>query len=292
MKKVWLVMLFMCALLIVPLFIYAQLEEEEANQCSSLPLPPATDEIQDGNTMQSIAPIKPEILTKKYGTELCGDTVNFFCHTVVITVITDQVETEVGVKLQDKEVLESWEILWGNTLEREIVMKINRRNIKLKKGDELAVPRKMKDKTFMDYSPFPYFTDTLGEKLIIWDPNLLAYAAYNEAGKLVRWGPGVGGKDYCADVGRSCRTRVGEFRIIRKEGPKYRSSRYPKGCTGSNCASMPYAMFFQENYAFHAGNLPGANASHGCVRLFYSDAEWLSKNFIQVRTRVTIKPYP
>ena len=233
---------------------------------------------------------KAELL--EYGTALCGDTVNFYCHTIGMTTITEQVETAEGVKLKEKEVLETWELLWGNSIEREIVMKINRRNIKLKKGDVIAVPCDMSGKTFMDFSPYTNSIEPPGEKLIIFDPELLAYAAYDQTGTLVRWGPAVGGKDYCPDIQRSCRTKVGEFHIIRKEGPNYRSSRYPIGCSGSGCARMPYAMFFAANYAFHAGNLPGANASHGCVRLFYSDAEWLNKNFIELGTWVIIRPYP
>lgn len=233
---------------------------------------------------------KAELLS--YGPALCGDTVNFYCHTVGMTTIIEQVETAEGIKLSEKEVLETWELLWGNSIEREIVMKINRRNIKLKKNDVIAIPCDMSGKTFMNFSPYPDFIDAPGEKLVIWDPELLAYAAYDETGTLVRWGPAVGGKDYCSDIGRSCRTKVGEFRIIRKEGPNYRSSRYPVGCSGTRCARMPYAMFFAANYAFHAGNLPGANASHGCIRLFYSDAEWLNKNFIEIGTWVIIRPYP
>lgn len=229
---------------------------------------------------------------EQYGSALCGDTVNFYCHTVGTMTLTDQVETAEGVKLDEKQVLETWELLWGNTIEREIVMKINRRNINLKKGDVIAVPCDMKGKTFMDYSPYLPKIEPTGEKLIIWDPALLAYGAYDPEGNLVRWGPGAGGKNYCPDVGRGCQTKTGTFKIIRKEGPNYRSGRYPAGCSGSKCAPMPYASFFQElGYAFHAGNIPGANASHGCIRVFYSDAKWLNE-WLEIGTTVIIRPYP
>ena len=237
-------------------------------------------------------PLNSKAQLFEFGATLCGDTVNFYCHTVGMITITEQVETDEGVKLQENEVLETWELLWDNTIEREIVMKINRRNIKLKKDDVIAVPCDMNGKNFMNFSPYPQVIDPPDENLIIWDPALLAYAAYDQTGNLVRWGPAVGGKDYCSDIGRSCRTRTGQFEIIRKEGANYKSKRYPVGCTGSNCARMSYAIFFEENYAFHAGNLYAENASHGCVRLFYSDAQWLNKNFVQIGIKVIIKPYP
>ena len=229
---------------------------------------------------------------EQYGAALCGDTVNFYCLTVGETVVKKVFITSQGITTTEKKMIPTWEMLWPDEREREIVMKINRRNIKLQKGDILAVPCNMQEKTFWDYSPYPYQIEPLGKKLIIWDPGLLAYGAYDSDGTLVRWGPGVGGRDYCPDIHRSCRTRVGNFHIIKKESPSYRSTRYPVGCSGSRCAKMPYAMFFQENYAFHAGNLPGANASHGCIRLFYSDAQWLSKEFIEIGTKVIIRPYP
>jgi len=239
----------------------------------------------------TLIPRVSEAQLLEYGTALCGDTINFYCLTVGATVVQKVLITPQGIFTTEKIVIPTWEMLWPNETEREIVMKINRRNIKLQKGDVLAVPCDMQGKTFMDYSPFPYQIKTT-EKLIIWDPSLLAFGAYDADGTLLRWGPGVGGRDFCPDIHRSCRTKVGTFRIIKKEKADFRSSRYPLGCSGLSCAKMPWAMFFQENYAFHAGNLPGANASHGCVRLFYSDSLWLNKNFLEIGTRVIIRPYP
>ncbi|MCX6740700.1 MAG: L,D-transpeptidase [Candidatus Parcubacteria bacterium] len=228
----------------------------------------------------------------EYGTALCGDTVSFYCHTVGMTTTTVEVKTSEGVNLKEKEVLETWELLWGDTVERHIVMNINRRNTPLKKGDKISVPCDMSGKTFMDFSPYPLKIEPTGSKFLIWDPSLLAYGAYDAEGNLIRWGAGVGGKDYCPDVKRGCRTKTGEFRIISKQGPSYRSGRYPIGCSGKKCALMPYAMFFASGYAFHTGKVPGAHASHGCVRLFAEDAKWLNQNFVEVGMRVIIKPYP
>ena len=50
---------------------------------------------------------------------------------------------------------------------------------------------------------------------------------------------------------------------------------------------MPFCMFFYHGYAMHASYLPGYHASHGCIRLFYEDAEWLNKNFVDMGRRGT-----
>lgn len=138
-----------------------------------------------------------------------------------------------------------------------------------------------------------------GEKVLIFNPQALAWAAYSPGGWLVRTGPASGGADWCADVKRSCRTAVGEFRILFKAGPTYRSGKYPLGtCRGTEpgrpgCVPLPYFMpFTRGGQGFHAGVLPGYNASHGCVRLTLEDARWLSEKFVEVGTKVIILPYP
>lgn len=230
-----------------------------------------------------------------YGEELCnGDTVTYRCYTVQVTVVETEVQTKKGPKTVQKKVLDTWDSLFPDEREREIVMKLNRLNIRLRKGMVIAIPKDMTDKTFMDYSPYPVkLEEAPGRKLIIWDPGLLAWGAFDPEGNLVRWGPAVGGKGYCPDVHRGCRTAVGTFRVISRNGPNYRSGKYPVGCHGSGCARMPYAMFFKPGYAFHAStNVPGANASHGCVRLFYEDAKWLNQEFGEIGAKVIIRPYP
>lgn len=54
---------------------------------------------------------------------------------------------------------------------------------------------------------------------------------------------------------------------------------------------MPYCMFFKGGYAIHASDVPGYNASHGCVRVFYEDAEWLNREFADIGTSVIVRPY-
>jgi lipoprotein-anchoring transpeptidase ErfK/SrfK len=39
-------------------------------------------------------------------------------------------------------------------------------------------------------------------------------------------------------------------------------------------------MFFHRGYALHGSyDVPGYNASHGCVRMFVKDAKWLNQEF-------------
>lgn len=227
---------------------------------------------------------------------------------------------KLGENVAGEKFSDTWASLWPDPNEREIVMKVNRLNIQLYKGLIIAVPNDMANKTFMDYSPFELQIDPLslqpiiictenfptldellfeaqikkrGEKLLVFDPQLLAWAAYDEAGNLVRWGPAVGGKDYCPDTRQICRTPEGEFKVALKASKNYRSHKFPAGCKDKDCAPMPYAMiFYTDGCAFHGSpEVPGRHASHGCVRLFIEDTEWLNKNFAEVGTKIIIKPY-
>jgi len=77
-----------------------------------------------------------------------------------------------------------------------------------------------------------------GRWVFIFDPNYGAWAAYNESGTLVNTGRASGGKDFCPDVDRPCRTTVGRFRILRKGDADCESSIYPIETNGG--APMPY----------------------------------------------------
>ncbi|MBI1975255.1 MAG: L,D-transpeptidase [Parcubacteria group bacterium] len=219
--------------------------------------------------------------------------------TVVVRTIEYFVTNLKTREVQQFGAMPTWQALWPDERAREIVMKLNRMNVVLRPGMIIAVPDDMVGKTFMDYSPFPLRIESPQEKLVIWDPQELAWAAYAADGTLVRWGPGVGGMDYCADVKRSCRTIVGTFRVFRKEGPDFQSNKYPLGCRRPRCAPMPHFMqFHSAGYGLHAStDVPGHNASHGCIRLFLEDAKWLSLEFVDVSskgtkgTKVIVKPY-
>jgi len=230
---------------------------------------------------------------ERYGESLCNNP-EFHCITMQPKVTEVEVKTRRGVKKVNKKATDTWESLWPDARELEIVKKINRMNIKLRPDMIIAVPNNMANKTYMDYSPYPKKIEPPGEKVLIWDPQLLAWAAYNPDGSLVRWGPAVGGKGYCGDVGRGCRTRIGTFKILSKRGYNCRSGKYPVRKSGrSGGAHMPWFMLFDaRGYGYHGSkNVPGYNASHGCVRLFIEDAEWLNKNFIDVGTKAINRPY-
>lgn len=115
------------------------------------------------------------------------------------------------------------------------------------------------------------------------------WQAVNSSGKVVHSGRASGGKNYCPDIGRSCKTPSGTFYIHSIGGAGCKSSRYPVGRGG---AKMPYCMFFSKYYAVHGSyEVPNYNASHGCVRVTPSDAYWLKQNFVRIGTKVVIKPY-
>lgn len=183
---------------------------------------------------------------------------------------------------------ENWKTLFPDENERNLVMRINRMNIQASPGTVIALPIDMK-KTYLEHAPFPAINLTAGNKTIIVDPALNAWGAYDETGHLVNWGPAALGKDWCPDIGSSCRTVTGQFEVYRKGGPNCASSKFPIPDGG---APMPYCMYFKGGYALHAStDVPGVNASHGCVRLFHEDAEWLNRQFVDIGTTVIVRPY-
>ncbi len=187
---------------------------------------------------------------------------------------------------------QTWESLWPDSTERDIVKRINRTNRSLSKGMMIAVPMDLGVKSVLGYAPFDP-TLAVNQKTIIVDLAQLAWGAYNENGNLISWGPLSGGKSYCSDVKRGCRTPSGTYTIYSKRGEGCVSSKFPVGRGG---APMPYCMFFRGGYALHGSpNVPGYHASHGCVRIFKEDARWLNQEFInmpsQGGTRVIVKPY-
>ena len=194
---------------------------------------------------------------------------------------------------------DTWESLFPDPRERLLIQKLNRRNTTLKPNISLMIPENTTGKTLMNFSPFPRQITAPGEKLLIWDPKKLAWAAYDKNGNLVRWGPGIGGKDWCPDVERGCRTPVGTFRIIFKSGYNFRSSKYPLDtCRGNlpgrpGCARLYWFMCFnKDGEGFHGSDdMVGKNDSHGCVRVFPDDAEWLNRAFTEVGTKIVILPY-
>lgn len=190
---------------------------------------------------------------------------------------------------------DSWESLFPDTTARELVMRVNRMNTPLYRGLVIAIPKDLENTSTLDVAPFAHVIPATGEKLIYVNPSKYAWAAYDERGELVHWGPMSGGKDWCPDVNRGCRTVVGRFRVYSRGSEDCISTKFPIPEGG---APMPFCMFFHGGYALHASpDVPGYHASHGCIRIFYNDAEWLNREFIDVPeygtvgTRVIVMPY-
>lgn len=175
---------------------------------------------------------------------------------------------------------DSWHRLFPNESEREIVRKVNRMNIGLRSGMTIAVPKNLNSANYLSLAPFPKKITPQSRKSIRVNLQQLAWGAYDQNGNLVNWGPASGGKNFCPDIGRGCRTVAGTFTIYRRQGAGCKSSKFPRPNGG---APMPYCMHFHGGYALHGSNtVPGYNASHGCVRLFTSDARWLNQSFVNV----------
>jgi L,D-transpeptidase ErfK/SrfK len=183
---------------------------------------------------------------------------------------------------------DSWERLFPNARERDIVMRVNRIGIRLRPGVVLAIPRDLGSASVMEFSPFPSRISAPGENIVMVSLHNMAWGAYDGSGDLVRWGPASSAIGYCADEGRSCHTATGHFAIYRKGGPGCVSTKFPLGRGG---APMPYCMYFHGGFALHGSyEVPGYNASHGCVRILVGDAEWLSQDFTDMGTPVIVNP--
>ena len=79
------------------------------------------------------------------------------------------------------------------------------------------------------------------------------------------------------------KTIKGEFRVYSERGKYCVSNTFPVDVIGGG-APMPYCMFFKGGYAMHASTVvPGYHASHGCIRMSYEDARWLSKHFVTTK---------
>jgi hypothetical protein len=175
---------------------------------------------------------------------------------------------------------QSWEKLFPNEQQRDLVQRINRSYNSIWPGKVIVVPRDLKNATLLDLSPFSLKIAAKGERQIIVDQDKLAWGAYDEKGQLVNWGPIASGSDKCSDSNKACRTLTGIFRVFNKEGTKCKSDIFPIGKGG---AKMPYCMFFHKGFALHGSDdIPGYRASHGCVRLFTRDAKWLNEEFVSI----------
>lgn len=128
-----------------------------------------------------------------------------------------------------------------------------------------------------------------GERMVVVNPRIHEWGAYNSNGQLIRSGTAATGKYYCPDTGRGCKTTSGTFRVFHMGGAGCFSSRFPIPHGG---APMPYCMYYNGNQALHGSyEVAKAHLSHGCVRLHVGDAKWLRYNFVSNGTLVRVLPY-
>jgi len=185
---------------------------------------------------------------------------------------------------------ESWHSLFPDERERDIVMRVNHTNRSLYPGMVISVPRNLASGNALDYSPLPHQLNDVHERTIVFDPKVYAWGAYDSDGTLVKWGPASGGSDWCRDLGHACHTKPGSYRIYSLGSSNCVSTIFPLPDGG---APMPYCMFFHGGQALHGspGEVAYGNISHGCVRLFVQDAEWIRYDFAEYGTRVIVLPY-
>lgn len=132
-------------------------------------------------------------------------------------------------------------------------------------------------------------TINTSEKVVVIDPRVHVWGAYDSSGNLLKAGLATAGGSWCPDIGRSCHTKAGSFRVNSLGSAGCKSSKYPLPRGG---APMPYCMFFNGGQGMHGSyQVVEGNVSHGCVRLRVPDAEWLRFNFVNVGTKVIVKPY-
>jgi L,D-transpeptidase ErfK/SrfK len=143
---------------------------------------------------------------------------------------------------------QTWESLFPDETERDIVMRINHTNHRLYAGQFVLVPDNLGAADVLSYSPLSLTIPASDEKKIIVNLNKNAWGAYGPDGQLVAWGPATGGASWCRDIGRSCRTKAGEFRLYSLGAASCKSTKYPAPKGG---APMPYCMFFNGGQALH-----------------------------------------
>ncbi|MBF0255775.1 MAG: L,D-transpeptidase [Gammaproteobacteria bacterium] len=184
---------------------------------------------------------------------------------------------------------DSWQKLFPNSAQRDLVMRLNRVNTQLRPGKVIAVPKDLAKLSIIDIAPFPAEIQSPRRSTVVVDQKQLAWGAYSADGLLLKWGPMSAGKEWCADIKEKCHTPAGKYVTFRKEGEECKSSQFPVEKEGGG-APMPYCVFFNGGIAFHGSDtVPGYNASHGCVRMYTEDARWLNTEFVELgRTQVLV----
>lgn len=191
---------------------------------------------------------------------------------------------------------QSWESLFPEPEYLIKVQKFNRQNVSLRAGQQLLLP--LRTTEWNELSPFPNQVSYGYNDLFIFSPQKLAWAHYID-GRMISWGPAVGGKTWCSDIGRTCRTKTGTFSFTEAANAGRRSGLFPVGCADRDsdgnitsrkrCARMPYFVrFTNQGQGIHARSMRGKNASHGCVGVFLSDVVYINNH---VRSNISKTNY-
>lgn len=144
---------------------------------------------------------------------------------------------------------------------------------------------------------FFFCAPAFADKLIIVDLRNFKWMAY-EDDTLVKDGIAAGGRRWCPDTKRPCKTPHGEFLVLKKYGKYYRSPLYPLNCGGESkikCAPMPYSVKFKHSgESIHGSSDHWENPkhiSHGCVHVSKENAKWINE-FTEVnKTKIVILRY-
>jgi lipoprotein-anchoring transpeptidase ErfK/SrfK len=143
-----------------------------------------------------------------------------------------------------------------------LVFKLNRRDLRhLKQGDSIVLPNKGDSE--LTYSPFPLQIPELDslKKILFVSRKIQAFAAY-EKGILVKWGPTSTGKKTTPTPEKLYHTN-------------WKSLETHSTVDEAWILKWYFNLDNLEGISLHEYELPGYPASHSCVRLLASDAEWI-----------------
>ena len=182
--------------------------------------------------------------------------------------------------------------------DRNNLQLFNRQNVELQSGQKVVVPAQLTD--WWALSPLP-LTRTDGYTGLHIDLTRMAGADYVN-GELQMWFPAIGGADVCTNPKSGaqwpCRSPVGQWTVPAWafDGPDRRSSSYPIGCKGTQCAPMPYFMLLDAKrrdgsfigYGIHGRFIRGTNSSHGCIGIPDAFAELINTAYKGSKLTVAI----
>ena len=192
---------------------------------------------------------------------------------------------------KNKQQYVTWAEIFSEDSRRNEIQRINRRDTLVWINHCIAIP------VNGTISPLPLsqLDNRYQEKTIVIDLKQLAWGAY-QYGKLINWGLANGGIGRCKETGLvQCKTPVGIWKILKKDGAVIKSSLYPVECKDKKVCG--HTMFWRLKFKLDGSslhgdkNLPGANISHGCVRLPKQDAKFINTKFAELGTTVVVLPY-